>query len=127
MEEYFENEEVIAYALQIHNLYEKARYGYVIGSMPYISKDQEYMYRQAQWLAHFGTIADFEDPDSLYRYYGTFEGYDIYFAVHTAGTGTGRRLPLGQITFSHDGSYGFTMYAIKGGRLYYLSDIYAMD
>lgn len=57
------------------------------------------------------------------RYYGTYEGYDIFFLGSWDSIGTPYSIVVGSYAFAYGA--GFGLYAHKGGEIFELKKLYA--
>ena len=105
----------ISYALQLHNAYEYWIHGSVLTEMPQIPKQKEQMRVNAVWLIYSGSIRDFfdsEKPGGYGDYWGTFDGYDVFFYEGVAQAVT--TIYVGNVEFSH--GCAFTIILHKDGK-----------
>lgn len=112
-------EEVLATALQMHNIYESLIYGSVLTQMPEENPADDLLRAKAAWLLLTGEVPEFDEKSNP-RYYGSFHGYHIIF--HDIGLCAVQTRTIGGETFSHYNR--FELYAVKDWTFYSLEEVF---
>lgn len=115
-------DDVIAYALALHRQYEAVVEDNEPLSPP-TGEEYERLRVQASWLLCTGSLSDFDNIDRTQRYYGRFQGMDVFYSARgMAGIPEGNKI-IGNEVFA---GTGYKLYIQKDSTFYTLENAYAI-
>lgn len=117
------DDEILAYAAQLHRQYEGLTHQSNGTWAPPVGEEYEHQRVQAAWLHCFGFQPDFENSQDHQRYYGKFDGYDVFYCYSGGAPGVYTQIVIGNEVFVNG---PFTLLVYKYGCIYTLEEAYEL-